>query len=290
MTQVGTVGSLWRYPVKSMLGDDVTSAEVVENGIVGDRWWAVRDEVRGGIRGAKKIGQLMTLHARYVDEPAVGGAPPAVEIVAPDGTATRSDAVDVHDAVSSMLDHKVTLWPLRPADDLDHYRRGAPDTDDFLAEMRSMFGRDEDEPLPTLAGLPLDVIGVYESPPGTYFDCFPIHLLTDRSMASIAAKTPGAEVDVRRFRPNVVVNVGADVEGDYPEAGWLGRRVTLGDVELEITADCPRCVMTTRATGDLPQDRSVLRTIIRDADQNLGVYAKVLRAGVVRAGDTVSLG
>lgn len=286
---VGAVESVWRYPVKSMMGDSFSSLPVDEHGVVGDRGWAVRDEKRGGIRGAKKIGGLMRLHARYLVEPEPGGSPPPIEMTTRDGQRVRSDDADVHDRLSRLLDHPVTLWPLRPATDLDHYRRGAPDTDDFDSELRSIFGREADEPLPSFEGFPVDVLIEYESPPGTYFDASPIHILTDRSLATLAALAPRSEFDVRRFRPNLVVAVGDHVEGEFPEQTWLGRKLRLGDVELEVTLPCPRCVMVTREFADLAQDRQVLRTIVRHADQNVGVYANVTRPGKLETGAAVTL-
>ena len=86
---VGSIESVWRYPAKSMMGDRFDALVVGDGGVIGDRGWAVRDEVRGGIRGAKKIGGLMRLHARYVDEPRAGAAPTAIEITAPDGSTMR---------------------------------------------------------------------------------------------------------------------------------------------------------------------------------------------------------
>ena len=289
MPDVGSVESLWRYPAKSLMGDRFPSLRLDERGVVGDRMWAVRDEVRGGIRGAKKIAGLMQLRARYVEEPRSGGPSPPIEVTAPDGQRVRSDDADIHERLSRFLDHRVTLCPLQPATDLDHYRRGAPDTDDFDSELRAIFGREQDEPLPSFDGLPLDVLIEYESPPGTYFDAYPIHLITDRSLATLAALTPRSEFDVRRFRPNVVVAVEPHVDGDFPEQAWLGRTLRAGGVELEVTASCPRCVMVTRDFDDLPEDPQVLRTIVRHADQNIGVYANVVRTGTLETGAAVTL-
>ncbi len=272
-----------------MMGDRFSQMPLDHGGVVGDRGWAVRDDVRGGIRGAKKIGGLMRLHARYVEEPTRGESPPAIEIASPDGRCVRSDDEDVNEKLSQVLDHPVTLCPLRPATDLDHYRRGAPDTEDTDSELRAMFGRDPDEPLPSFEGLPLDVLLEYESPPGTYFDAFPIHIVTDRSLETLAGLAPGSEFDVRRFRPNVVVAVDQDVMGEFPEQTWLGQRLRVRDVELEITAPCPRCVMVTREFADLSADRQVLRTIVRHAEQNIGVYANVVRPGTLETGTAVTL-
>lgn len=272
---------IWRYPVKSMMGEELAAAPLtVEHGVVGDRGWAARDEVRGGIRGAKKIATLMRLAARYEVEPSSAQPVPHAVITLPDGTTVRTDDADRDARLSAALEHAVTLWPLRPADDLDHYRRGGPDTDDLLAELRGIFGRDEDEPLPDLSKLPAELFE-FESPPGTYFDALPLLIVTEQSLASIAA-------DVRRFRPNLVVDA-PEAEGPFPETAWIGRTLRVGEVEIRIDTECPRCVMVTRGFADLPDDRSVLRRVIREADQNLGVYATVTRPGTVRRGDPVTL-
>lgn len=287
---VGVVAQLWRYPVKSMVGERVTDAELDERGLVGDRGWAARDEERGGIRGAKKIGPLMRLQARYLDEPTPTNRAPHVEITLPDGAGTTTtEDPGVHDVVSKALDHRVTLWPLQPPSDTDHYRRGPSDSDDIVEELRGIFGRTGTEPLPDLSVFPPEVIE-FESPPGTYYDAFPVHLVTTASMRTLARLAPGSEVDVRRLRPNVLVATPGD---GFPEADWLGRRLTLGGaggVELEIVAPCPRCVMVTRRIGDdLGQDRPLLRTIVREAEQNVGVYATVVAGGRIAEGDAVAL-
>jgi uncharacterized protein YcbX len=288
--QVGWVAEVWRYPVKSMVGERVADALFDDRGLVGDRGWAARDEQRGGIRGAKKIGPLMRLQARYLDEPTVTNRAPRVEITLPDGAGTiTTDDPNVHDAVSNALDHRVTLWPLQPASDTEHYRRGPSDSDDIVQELRDIFGRTEAEPLPDLSVFPPEIVE-FESPPGTYYDAFPIHVVTTASLRALAGLSPDSEVDVRRFRPNVLVDT-PDIDDGFPEADWLGKRLRLGDgVELEVVAPCPRCVMVTRQIGDdLAQDRRLLRTIVREADQNVGVYATVVRGGHVAEGDAVEL-
>src|SRR5262249_18306463 len=100
---------------------------------------------------------------------------------------------------------------------------------------------------------------------------------------------PGSDFDVRRFRPNLVVAVGPDVPGAFPEQAWLGRKLRVGDVELQVTQSCPRCVMVTRDFADLGTDRQVLRTILRHADQHVGVYATVTTTGNLETGTSVSL-
>lgn len=280
-----TVSELWRYPVKSMMGEALGTTELTDHGIPGDRGWAARDEKRGGIRGAKKIGGLMRLAARYDTEPVPGEGVPPATITLLDGTVVRSDAPEANAAVSDAVDHPVTLWPLRPADDLDHYRRGAPDRDDLGEELRQVFAREPDEPLPDLSSLPPEILE-FESPPGTYFDAYPLLILTDASLRRLAELAPDSVVDVRRFRPNVVLSTGDE---GFVEQDWLGRRLHLGDAVVRVVAPCPRCVMITRSFADLPQDRGLMRTVVREADQNLGVYATVERPGRASLGDPSSV-
>ena len=278
---------LWRYPAKSMMGEQLHVAEVGPGGLVGDRWWAVRDEVRGGIRGAKKIGELMGLSAAYLAEPVSIGTPPAIRIGLPDGSTVDSTDDDVDARLSAALDHEVTLHPLRPAADTEHYRRGAPDSDDLLEELRGIFGRTEDEPLPDLSVFPPEILE-FESPLGTYFDAFPLLVLTQQSLDSIERLSPGSRVDLRRFRPNVLIDV-PDAGDAFPEQSWVGRTVRVGGAELMIETGCPRCVMVTRGFDDLPADRGILRTIVREADQLLGVYATVRTPGDIDLGAPVSV-
>jgi uncharacterized protein YcbX len=283
MSMQAKVEELWRYPVKSMGGESLPELDVTAGGARGDRAWAVRDEVRGGIRGAKKIARLMLLEASYPQAPVGSGSSPA-EILLPDGTRISTGAADVHERLSAALDHPVTLWPLLPADALDHYRRGAPDDDDFESELRTIFGRSSDEPLPDLGVFPPELME-FESPPGTYFDAFPLLIVTRQSLASLAQRAPASRFDVRRFRPNIVLDAATDASEPFPELGWSGRRLALGGCVLRLEVDCPRCVMITHGFADLPRDPSVMRTVVQAAGGSVGVYASVETAGIVRVGD-----
>ncbi len=283
--QLGRVREIWRHPVKSMEGERIARTPVTERGLPGDRAWAVRDEVRGGIRGAKKIPALMRCRARCLGTPTPGAAAPAPEITLPDGTRLRADAPDAAKRVSEAVGTEVTLWPLQPADDLAHYRRGAPTHTDVLTELRSIFGREEGEPLPDLASMPRELFE-YESPPGTYFDAFPLLLVTDASLRRLAELAPASRIDVRRFRPNFVIEL-TNGETGFVEAGWTGARLRVGGALLDVTVACPRCVMITHGFADLPRDPGLMRTVVREANQCVGVYATVREPGEVKEGDAV---
>lgn len=278
-TVVATVAQCWRYPVKSMLGEQLDVVDLGPLGVAGDRVWATRDLVRGGIRGAKKIAGLMHLAARTLDS---GG----VAITLPGGHSVRADDLSASALVSEAVGHPVQLEPLAPADDLDHYRRGPADDPDLLAELRATFALDEGDPLPDFAKFPPEVIE-FESPPGTYYDAWPLLLVTDASLVHLQDLAPGSAIDVRRFRPSLLLHT--DTAG-FAEQAWVGRSLRIGSVELEILSGCPRCVMVTRAVAELPEDRSIMRTLVRHAGQELGVYARVVVPGRVSVGDSCVIG
>lgn len=306
---VGKVGEVWRYPLKSMAGERLEAAVVGARGLYGDRGWALRDEQAGEIRGAKINPALMLCAARYRGEPAAEGAPPHADITLPDGTETATDDPAVNERLSGLLGRRVTLWPLRPASDRAHYRRAMPAarvvgllsrSRNFrrLAlgamqlvgkdkELRKDFGREPGEPLPDLSGLPAEIFE-FTSPPGTYFDAFPVNLLTTASLATLARQAPDTAWDVRRFRPNFLIETSEGVEG-MVESGWGGRALRVGGLRLRCEMPTPRCSMTIQAQAGLPKDPRVLRTIVKQAGQCLGIYANVETAGRVSVGDVVEL-
>ena len=273
-----SVANIYRYPVKSMMGEALSEADIGEFGIAGDRGWAVRDEKRGGIRGGKKIPQLMTLAAQ--------SGPAAPLITAPDGDSASASSEGINEWLSDKLNHPVTLWPRLPAEQLDHYRRGAPDTEDFEQELRAVFGRLPDEPLPDLTGF--EELLEFESPPGTYFDAFPISVMSQQSLATMNQLNGDSLFDVRRFRPNLLVDISGS-DHPFPEQAWVGKTLSIGSVKLKIEMTCPRCSMTTHGFDDLPQDAQIMRKLVANSEGNLGTYASVVQAGKVFAGDSVSV-
>jgi uncharacterized protein YcbX len=287
MSIIGRVREVWRYPVKSMGGESLQSASFGPLGIPGDRGWALRDERAAEIRGAKKMPVLMQCRARYDAEPQTDAPVPAVTMTLPDGSTLRSGDADASARLSALTGREVTLWPLQPPERTDHYRRGLPDDPDMDKELRQVFGRLPDEPLPDFSALPPEIFE-YTSPLGTYFDAFPVHLLTTASLRALAARTPGSNFDVRRFRPNIVIEPSEGADG-LLEAGWSGKTLRIGAVTMSVAMQAMRCSMTTQAVGELPKDPAVLRTIVRDGNQNLGVYAVVTQPGALRVGDAVAV-
>ena len=260
-----------------MVGEQVPHVELSSLGIVGDRHWAIRDLERGGIRGAKKIGALMQCAAqRHGDD---------VVIKLPNGATVSSQDADVDAVLTQALGHTVSLEALPADNNLDHFRRGPGDSDDPLQELRAIFGRTEDEPLPNFAAFPPEVVE-FESPPGTHYDCWPLMVMTTSAMDALRAALPNSVIDERRFRPSMMVET---QETGHVEFSWKGKRAQVGSAVVEFLDPCPRCVMVTQAVNaDIGPDRDILRHIVRDLDQNLGVYSRIVTPGVVRVGDTMT--
>lgn len=260
-----------------MVGGTVDSIEVNNLGIVGDRHWAIRDLERGGIRGAKKIGDLMKFTAVR------NGAD--VLITLPNGSVVSSADANVNTALSDALGITVALESLPADENLEHFRRGPADSDDPMTELRGIFGREENEPLPDFTVFPPEVME-FESPPGTHYDCWPLLVMTTSALDALRHALPESVIDTRRFRPSIVIE---GAESGHPEFSWKGRTATIGSAVIEFLDPCPRCVMVTREiNADIPQDRSILRHIVRDLSQNLGVYARMVRPGVIAVNDVVT--
>ncbi len=266
---LGSVVALWRYPVKSMLGEELNAADVTERGLLGDRAYALMDPSSGKVGSAKnprKWPNLFDCRAAFVEPPRSGDGLPPVTITLPNGTVVTSEQRDLHRDLSTALGREVTLAASAP-------------------ELPSL-----EEYWPDIEGLAHKETVTDESmPAGTFFDLATIHLLTTATIDRLRALYPQGRFEVRRFRPNIVVEA-ASGEQDFVENAWIGRTLAIGDeVRLSVTSPCPRCVMTTLPQGDLPRDPGILRTAAQHNGVNVGVYAAIVRGGRIRRGDTVEL-
>ncbi len=268
---LGSIVSLWRYPVKSMMGEELNAAEITKSGLLGDRAYALVDSSDGKVASAKnprKWPQLFDFRAALADDPRTDVKVPPVRITLPDGTSVSNDLPDVHQILSKVLQRDVKL------------EFALPDLGTATAE----------EYWPDIEGLEYrETVTDFGLPAGTFFDCAFVHLLTTATLDRLRALYPQGRFEVRRFRPNIVVETGNDAK-DFVENAWIGQTLTIGEaVRLSITGPCPRCVMTTLPQGDLPKDAGILRTAAQHNRANVGVYASVLQGGKVRRGDSVWL-
>jgi uncharacterized protein YcbX len=281
--RIGTIVGLWRYPVKSMRGERLDRARLSWRGIPGDRGWAVYDEMRGGVSGAKRLPRLRACGARYPGEPVAGEASPPVEIELPDGGRVTSDSPEAPRRLAELLGRPVSLRALGRAGNDAAPRvvsRGEPEDD-----VRALMGVLPDEPLPDMSAFPPERLRLLRQ--GNFFDALPIHLLTRTTLRTLARATPESAWDARRFRPNLLLE--AEAREGYPEQAWIGRRVRAGTAVLEVVAGCPRCVMVTQPVDELPEDHRVMRTLVRETGHTAGIYASVVIEGEAAPGDAVEL-
>jgi uncharacterized protein len=267
--RVGSVVALWRYPVKSMQGEELRSTAIGPNGLLGDRAYALVDGSDGKVASAKnprKWPNLFEFQAALLDSAGQTVQPPGVRIALPDGTSVTSSQADVDDVLSRAVQRRVTLQAASIASRPTHAEGYWPD----------------------IAGLKYrETVTDFELPIGTFFDAGTVHVLTTATLHRLEELYPHGQWAIRRFRPNVVVDL-QDDQRDFVENGWVGRTLLVGDsVRLRIDRPCGRCVMTTLPQADLPRDLDILRTLAQRNAARLGVYASVEHGGTVRAGDPV---
>jgi MOSC domain-containing protein len=291
MTSAGTVTALWRFPVKSMLGERPESVQVTAAGLAGDRAYAIIDAVTGKIASAKHPRlwpDLLGCRAAFTEVPLAGAPPPPARIELANGTIVMTDAPDVDAVLSKFFGRDVRLTTAAPEKfAIDEYH---PDAENLNPQ------GDRDNVTEQLLGSTFfEAVGLPSAvPAGALFDLFPLSVLTTSSLEQLRRLQPHSAWDMRRFRMNVIV----DTPGDgFVENAWPGRLLSIGDdVEILAALPTPRCVMTNLAQQDLARDPDVLKTIaghnrLDVAGAGLypcaGVYAVASKAGVIRTGDQV---
>jgi uncharacterized protein len=266
---VGKVVSIWRYPVKSMMGEELNSSYVTERGLIGDRVYAIIDQETGKVTSAKnpvKWGKLFDFRAAFIDSLQTVENIPPVRITLPDGSQVFSNQSEIDHTLSKVLSREVTL--MKASLEKPSYEEYWPDIEGIAH--REMV---TDEAMPSQ----------------TFFDVAVIHILTTSTINRLRELYPEGRFEIRRFRPNIVVE-SASEEKDFIENSWVNKKLKIGEeIVLKVTAPCTRCVMITLPQGDLPKDLGILHTVAKYNQVYAGVYASVDRGGIVRRGDIVQL-
>jgi MOSC domain-containing protein len=289
---VGTIRALWRYPVKSMLGEELDAADLSDGGIVGDRAYALRDRETGKVASAKhpKLWpNLLACRAAFVEPPRPDNELPPARIELADGNSVLSDAADVDGVLSRFFGRDVELaHAAQNGYTIDQYH---PDEENYDPEGH----RDEVVEARLGAaffnerGLPSAV------PEGSFFDLYPLSILTTSSLDQLGELEPECRFDARRFRMNVIVDTPAR---GFVENEWVGRTLAIGDhVRIGVALPDPRCVMPSLAQEDLPKDSRILKALARHNRIDVagarypcaGVYAVADATGTIRKDDRVSL-
>src|SRR3954471_1055071 len=254
MPSAGSVAEIWRYPVKSMAGERVGESAIDERGLHADRMWAVRDMELGTFTTARRWPVLLGCSARFADDPAGRPAGPGdvleVLVPSPDGTEVSSADPAIHDRLSDLIGKPARLEPLPALSEKKAYRT-PPATQ---RDPRRQFLLADDEPLPDFSMFPvrkLAELARYATPVGALYDAYPILLVTRASLRALAELAPGSQFDVRRFRPNVLLERDG---AELAEFGWCGGQLHAPDVTFAPDIPALRCSVPTRQQGDLPAD------------------------------------
>jgi len=229
----------------------------------------VVDSSDGKIATAKnprKWPHLFDFRAAFLEPPRTSAKLPPVRITLPNGAIIGSDQSDLDHVLSDALRREVTLRATQ---------LGAVNAEEYWPDMAGLDHR--------------NTVTDFTLPEGTFFDCATVHLLTTATLDRLRELYPSGRFEVRRFRPNIVVQLISD-EKTFAEDAWIDHAVAIGTaVRLNITGPCGRCVMTTLAQGDLPKDPGILRTAAQQNRGIVGVYAEVVRGGTIRRGDSVRI-
>lgn len=260
--------SIHRFPVKSMAGEVIDSVELTPDGIAGDRTWALRDTETDKLISAKRP----RLYRSMLDIGATGTGDD-VTVTLPGGASFGIGDDDLVEALGRFLGRPVTV-------------------EASAQPMQGQYASD----WPEIEGLSLageiDFATNLFGEGTTFVDVGILHVITTSSLRALAAAAPESNVDLRRFRPSLVIDTADD---GFVENEWEGRVLRMGDAEITIGTPAPRCVMTTVAQGDLPEDRGILQALAAHNRLTndlgsfacLGAYASVTRPGTVEAGMTI---
>jgi uncharacterized protein len=246
------IRGLWRYPVKSMQGEACTAVRLSDVGVVGDRSFGVLDVASQTIVSAKRDGRLLEAGARFSGQELLVMLPTGDEL-----------------GPGRLLDERLSEWLGRSVRVVPASGYGTPTfegPDDFEREDLGLHR--------------------WDGQGGSFVDESPLHLVTTTDLAQLAEERPDLQWDIRRFRPNMLV------ESPDPALALPGpgQKILVGEIELEVTKGCTRCVMTTRAQpGAIERQLDILRHVIAVHDKQVGLRAAVTRAGAVRVGDTVTV-
>jgi len=267
-TTLGSVASIHRYPVKSMMGEALNAAHVTPRGLFGDRSYALCDTETGKVVSAKnprKWPNLFNYHAAFTSPPPTGSVLPPVRVALPDGGFAVSSSPDFASTLSAKLGRPVTLLTTPPQ---------SAQLEEYWPDMEELANR--------------DVVTDEAMPQGTFFDLAMLHVLTTGTLDQLRELNPRSRFEPRRFRPNLIIDTGG--RAGFIENDWTEKVIAIGsEVRIQVTGPCPRCVMTTLAQADLPKDPEILKTAAQHNGVRVGAYASVVQTGTIRIGDTLTV-
>ena len=246
--------AIWRYPVKSLQGEELSDAVLDGNGLRGDRCWGIRDQTTGRILTGRREPKLLLAAATL-------GADAEPTVVLPSGDRCRGTGPETDAALTDWLERPVTLVGAvgAPGGEAEFFADATDDTSRAIQ---------------------------WTMPAGRFVDAAPLLVLTSASIRAGASLHPEGSWEVRRFRPNLLVDV--DTDG-WVEDGWCGLTVDVGAAALVPDQPCVRCTMVTRSQPELDRDLDIYKSLARHHRGTLGVWTRVQAPGSVRVDDLVTV-
>lgn len=237
--KIGTIHAIFRFPVKSMAGESISSARLGWHGIEGDRRFAFRRLTDKGAfpwLTASKLPQLLLYKPIGIGRDALDR--PAVRVVTPRGNKYELRSDELRNEISTLCGTDVELMNLKHG----------------------------------------------------IFDDGSISLITMATVQGIARES-ARDADLRRFRPNIVIET--DDDQTFTEDNWLGQTLRFGEdpsaPSLTVTTKDERCVMINLDPDTVESNSEFMKTVVRMNGNYAGVYGVVVATGEIRVGQTVIL-
>ncbi|MFN8177758.1 MAG: MOSC N-terminal beta barrel domain-containing protein [bacterium] len=248
------VAELWRYPVKSLAGERLAAVMLAAGGVDGDRAWGILDRGDGRILTGRREPRLLFAASRLGPD----GFP---RVTLPDGRELAGLGPATDAALSAWLGKPVTLVAAAESDAAraEYFEDATDDTSRAIE---------------------------WTMPRGRFVDGYPVLVMTTAGLRSGTAAHAAGAWDVRRFRPNVLIELDGE---DWLEDAWLGRVLHAGSAEIAPRRPCIRCTMVTRAQPGLAKDVDIYKAVCRTHGGHAGVWSEVAQPGSLAEGDAVEL-
>lgn len=246
---------LWRYPVKSLLGERLVTLSLAADGVTGDRLWGIQDCNDGRILTARREPRLLFAASRIGPH----GSP---IITLPDTQELFGPGPSTDAALSAWLGKAVKLVV-------------ATETEASRAEY---FADPTDDASRAIE---------WTMPNGRFVDAFPVLIITTAGLRGCASAYSTGSWDVRRFRPNILIEHAGD---GWVEDTWVDRPLQIGSAQLLPRRRCIRCTMVNRAQPGLDRDVNIYKALHRTHGGDAGMWTQVLQPGIISQGDAVHIG
>jgi uncharacterized protein YcbX len=249
-----SLAAIWRYPVKSLQGEALIEADVESDGLRGDRRWGIRDRTTGKVLTGRREPRLLLAAATLTGQ----GSP---EITLPSGDRIIGAGASTDTVLSDWLGRPVSLVAAEGSHgaDAEFFADATDDTSQALE---------------------------WTMPPGRFVDAMPLLVLTSASLRTAVNLYPEGDWNVRRFRPNLFIDIDAD---GWVEDSWCGQALRIGGVLVAPRERCIRCTMVTRPQPGLERDVQIYKSLSRHHGGTLGTWTQVHAPGAVHVGDVVEV-